>query len=246
MNRPKKLSLFAGIALTGTFALFLLVVSPVLSSALQDFLVFSPIIYRPAVPTVPPPIVKNVGNETNYVSSGDLHIVGDIYNATSNHTTSLYVPIRLLDSNNQVIDSENAGVFLSNLSPNDTTCYSAAFLNRTTGWSKIEIFAPEYDTTSNEPPKLSISSLSGAYNAQTGNYTINGSIKNDDHVTVYNVKAIGTLYDKNEKVVGCMAAYVDGALNLLMGRTANFKITFYDRDYKDVTRFRLQTDGFIQ
>jgi hypothetical protein len=137
-------------------------------------------------------------------------------------------------------------VFLSNFAPTDTTCYHAAFLNTTTGWAKYDVLPPKYGLASSSPPKLSLSGVFGAYDTQTKFYSITGSITNEDDSTVYLPKAIGTLYDKNGDVLGCMAAYIDGtSLYLQPDRTASFKITFDERDYKDVTRFRLQADGFI-
>jgi hypothetical protein len=110
------------------------------------------------------------------------------------------------------------------------------------GWSYYEFEAPTYDTDGQPLPNLTVFNDSGSYDPTFNWYKIIGQVRNDEVVLVTYVSPVGTIYTSSGTVVGCDFTYVNST-DLNPGQTSSFEMTFYTRDYSDVTSYRLQVDG---
>ena len=195
-------------------------------------------------PTVVQPGVYILPNYSSYVDNIDyLHIVGEVQNNTSNHLYFVKISANIFNSGGQLLDTDYTYIYLDNLPAGDKTCFDI-LLEEPAGWSYYEFETPTYWTNGEPLPNLTVFNDSGMYNSTYDQYEIIGQVRNDHGTRVEYVSPVGTLYNTSV-VVGCNFTYVNST-HLDPGQTSSFKITYYGRDYTDVTSYRLQVDGNTQ
>lgn len=222
------------------------------------FRMFLPLLYKqepPPTPTITPTIspsptptqttppgVYIIPNHTNYVNSiGSLHIVGEIWNNTSNHLRYVKVTVNIFNSNDQLVGTDYTYTYLDSLPAGKKTCFDL-FLTEPAGWTKYKFEAPTYWTDGNPLPNLTVSGDSGSYEPTFGWYEILGMVANDHGSTIEYVMPVGTLYNSANKVIGCDFTFVNST-HLNPGQSSSFDLTFLDRDYYDADHYKIQVDG---
>ena len=238
------------IALLLVFLLAILGIAVRAASSLQTFF---PIIERPVstptptltpVPT-PTPIpldVQILPNDSHYVDSIDyLNVVGEVLNNTSYDLSFVEITATFFNASGQPVDHGSAYIYLEDLPAWGYTCFEIS-VPVPSGWAYYQFEAPTYYTDGHPLPNLTILNDGGSYDPTFGSYDITGDVRNDEQVRVTFVSPVATLYNNLGKVVGCDSTYVDST-NLAPGQISSFDITFFSRDYSDVTFYRLQVDA---
>jgi hypothetical protein len=193
-------------------------------------------------PTSAPPGVHILPNHSYYVDSIDyLHVVGEIWNNTSNHLRFVKVSINVFNSNGQLVGTDFTYIYLDNLPAGEKTCYHN-LLEEPVGWAYYQFETPTYWTDGESLPNLTVLNHSGSYDPDFGWYEIIGLVRNDNGTQVDFVQPVGTLYNASSTVIGCNFTYVNST-DLPPGGISGFEILFTGRDYADVSWYRIQVDG---
>jgi hypothetical protein len=190
----------------------------------------------------PTPIILT--NHSSYSDGFSLHVLGEIQNNGSVGIRSIEVAAKLYNSNQDLLSRGTSYQALSILEPGDKTCFDISFYEFD-GWSYYIFEVPTYwETTSDTLLRnMIVHSDSGNYNS--GDYNVRGFVRNDNAFIVDSFEAIVTLYNTSGQVVGCRYEYYPN-VDLVSGQSALFNIPFYsfDRDYADVTSYRIQIDAW--
>jgi len=194
----------------------------------------------------PAPVV--LANHSHYTTSYDsLIVVGEVQNSGEVGLSPVNVVANLFGSNGQLVDTGTNGVYLSVLPPGDKTCFTIG-LDEPDGWSYYAFETPTYYSTSDDRlQNMTIYNDSGTYNPDGGSYRILGFVRNDNNARVRSIQPIVTLYNVSGTVIGCSYTFVNST-DLDPAQSSSFELTFsgYDRDYADVTAYRIQVDGDLQ
>lgn len=217
---------------------------------LKGHLVFSPIVIKQPSPTptasvTPTPAKLYVlDNYSHYVTSwGTLHLVGEVWNNTGKDVAGVQVKAQVYNRDDKLLANQTVQLYLEDLPADGTTCFDVIFFgDEVKGFSSYEFSEPTYARTGKDLPELTGSSISGNYDDETGDYEIKGSLKNQDDSRLSCVRAVGTLYNKSGKVVGCDYAYTS-SVDLNVNQTSSFTILFTGRNFDDVYEFVVQADG---
>jgi hypothetical protein len=209
----------------------------------EDTPTFTPTATNTPTPTIIPGGVIVLSNHSSFASSNDiLHIVGEVQNNTKYTLRNIKITADFYNKSNQFLESHSELTFMNDLPPGGKTCFNIA-LDEPEGWTYYR-FGPVTYLTDGEPlPDLNLLNVSGAYSPQYQYYRIAGRVRNDENVTVYEVRTIGTVYNVTGKVLGCNFHQVLGSLE--PDESSLFEIYFLDRDYVDVATYRVQADGDI-
>ncbi len=237
-------------------ALLLVLLSAILGigvSTASSLQTYFPIIDRAApTPTLTPtpaptptPIpldVQILPNDFYYIYSNTyLNVVGEVLNNTSYDLSFVEITAKFYNASGQLLDQGSAYIYLQYLPAWGYTCFEIS-VPIPSGWAYYQFEAPTYYTDGHPLPNLTILNDSGSYLPTLGWYEIIGQVRNDEGVSVTFVSPVATLYNDLGKVVGCDSVNVDST-NLTPGQISSFDITFLNRDYSDVTSYRLQVDG---
>jgi hypothetical protein len=185
-------------------------------------------------------------NDTYYVdSTGYIHFFGEVQNDTSYTLYDMKFIVDLFNSNNDLvaIGTRNWG-YTFYLPPGEKTCFEVS-VKEPADWSYYQIESPSYGPWPlASSTKITVVSHSGTYDPKSGNYDILGMVRNDNSVTYEYIKVSGSLYNNSEKVVGCGYSSTSNT-TLFPGQMTSFDlaITATERDYSDVTSYRLLASG---
>jgi hypothetical protein len=173
-------------------------------------------------------------------SIGQLHILGEVRNNTSQMPANVWIPVALYNDSGNIVATRGTYTYIS-LPAGETTCFDI-IMSPPAGWSYYVLGRPEPNGLGNPWPNVAVLNPTGSTTA-TG-YHITGQLRNDHGSQVSMVQPLGTLYNAAGKVVGCESTYIDG-WNLNPGQTASFEIKYDWRNYSDVTRSRVQVGGYL-
>jgi hypothetical protein len=195
-------------------------------------------------PTSIPYGVQILPNDFYYVDSIDyLNVVGEVLNNTRDNLRFVEITANFFNASGQLLDTDFTYTYLENLPAWDKTCFDIS-VPVPSGWLFYQFEAPTYWTDGQTLPNLVVLNDSGSYDPTSGGYDIIGQISNDEAFRVTYVSPVGTLYNNFDQVVGCDFTYVNNP-NLYPGQISSFDMTFFGRDYADVTSYRLQVDGTL-
>jgi hypothetical protein len=194
-----------------------------------------------------PPSVKILSGHYSYTDNdGSVHILGQLENQTGSDVTNLSIESSLKNSRNKVLESQTDMVFLSYLPVGKRTCFDIIYIDPPSGWSSYALSSPAYSVATGTQPDLEITSPNGDYDSSSGDYTLSGNVRNDGISRVDIVKVIGSLYDRNDKILGCANNYINSLPpSLYSNQSSSFTIDFYGRDFDNVDDYKLQPDGYI-
>lgn len=183
-----------------------------------------------------------LSNYSHYVDSIDyLHIVGEVYNDTSNYLRFVKITANVFDSSGQLLDTDFSYTYLDSLPPDDKTCFHI-LMSEPDGWAYYEFEDPTYWTDGAPLPNLTIVNDSSSYDPNYGWYEILGQVRNDHGARVEYVSPVGTVYNSSSTVIGCDFTFVNST-HLEPGQISSFEMLFTGRDYGDGSSYRLQVDG---
>jgi len=173
---------------------------------------------------------------------GDTCVVGEVLNNTGYSIPPVEVRIDFYDENGKTVGTGVGFTELSNLPATDKTCFKAC-LEDAPEWSTYQFQLPIYELIGEPAAEgLTILDHTGAYDPDSGNYSIVGRVLNTGDSRARVVEVIGTLYDASGTVIGCEWQPVD-YMHIDPGQVSFFEIAFLDRDYSDVDSYRLQVYG---
>jgi hypothetical protein len=229
------------------FVLLLVMLGLGVSVALA-YRTYLPIVNKQATPTITPsptsiPLdVQILPNDSYYIDSyGSLNVLGEVLNNSNADLSFVKITVNFYNASGQPLDSYYAYTYLDDLPAWESTCFQVS-VPVPSGWAYYQFEAPTYYTDGRPFPNLTVLNDSGSYNSTYGWYDITGDVRNNESVTIYSVSPVGTLYDNLGNVVGCDFILVDST-DLTPGAISPFDITFFGRDYSDVTSYKLQVDG---
>ena len=191
----------------------------------------------------PTPAVSILANNTSFVDiSNNLHIVGQVENRSANNVEFVKITANVFNASNQLVAVDFAFTMLRVLTPNQQACYHIV-MPQPANWTHYELEGT-YVVGGVTAPSLTKLSVTTGYDG-TGVPKILGQIRNDGNGRANSVQAIGTLFNVNNKVIGCDSAYVSST-NLNSGQTSSFQINFWPYSYPPIDTFSLQAYGIPQ
>jgi hypothetical protein len=198
-------------------------------------------IYLPLVNS-PKSEVRVLPISSHYEADNTLNIVGEVLNYTSNNIGSVKVTIHFFDASGQPVGTTSNYTYIW---PNDLPSGEKGCFKITMGippnWSYYQFEAPTYILSSTSSG-LTIFGDSGLYNPSSKGYIINGQVRNNGNQRSNNVGVSGTLYNAYSVPVGCEHGTVN-TTNIAPGQSSSFIINFLERDYVDVTYYKLRVAG---
>jgi hypothetical protein len=213
-------------------------------AARQNVHSFLPMLFTYADP------VTILPTHTSYVTDwGSVHVVGEVWNRTGEHLTSVQISAALYNHNGRYLASQSAFTYLDNLPSGYSTCFDVTFLNPPGSLDpdhySYSLQNPTYSKDGQPLPALSPLGMRSGYEAGSGMYWITGKVRNDAGRPVECVRPVATLYNRSGKVIGCEVSSVEG-YNLEQEEVKPFELYFDDRDYADGDSYWLQVCGFLQ
>ena len=181
-------------------------------------------------------------NYTDYMSSGYLLIVGEVYNGSANYLQFVKINVNLFNSSGQLIATDSGYVSVDSLSPWTKGCFTIMVIDPG-NWSWYTLGSLTYWSDAGPPPNLALYNHSGTYDSYWGDYEIIGLMRNDDSVFIDFAEAIATLYNSQGKVVECDSGY-GSDYSLDPGQVTSFTIWSILGDYADVASYALVADGW--
>jgi len=186
------------------------------------------------------PAALILANETWFVDISDnLHIVGQVENRGSINIEFVKVTANVFNASNQVIAVDFAFTMQRVLSPGQRGCYHV-LMDEPANWTRYELEGTYFNGGVSAPSLVALNVTTG-YDG-TGVPEILGQVRNDGSGRAEFVRAIGTLFDVNNRVIGCDSAYVSST-DLNPGQTSSFRIGFFPHTYPPINSFSLQVHG---
>jgi hypothetical protein len=152
--------------------------------------------------------------------------------------TSVIVKVNFFDVDGHLVGTKNTYLWPLHLPALEQGCFSIS-TDVSANWNYYQFEGLTYGI-SDTSTGLTIFDDSGLYNSYNGEYRIIGQVRNDGNQNPTSVGLSGTLYNVAGVPVGC--GHVNNA-GLDPGQASSFRIDFWDRNYNDVTYYRLQVAG---
>ncbi len=206
---------------------------------------YSDVILTAGTPSPAPAPIEGVQVLLNHSSYSDslnnLHVVGEVLNNSSSTISSVGISVNFLDSSGTLVGYSFTSVKMDQkLPPGEQTCFKTTVRNP--GNVDSYIFEPVTALSEGDIPAiplLTVTEDSGSYDNMSGSYSISGTIRNDSGRPVEYVYPIATLYTEEGLVAGCNDTS-EYATPLDDGQSSSFAMTLSERDFVDVTSYRLQ------
>ncbi len=201
--------------------------------------------YRTFLPFVgkPSPLLVHA-NHFGFVDTfGYGVVVGEAENISGANLQWPQISADFVDGNGNVVGTGSGpiGIWqLGHLPVGTTTCFivrSSAPLS----FSTYRLHEPSAAIGGRGWLQIGMSGLNGHYNADNGDYGITGYMTNSTQSNLDSIQAVATLYDHNGRVIGCRGWSASGPF--APGQSVLLFMFFPERDYADVTAFRVQADG---
>jgi hypothetical protein len=182
------------------------------------------------------------GNFTYFVAeNNDLHIFGEVQNDSERNLDSVKVTVDLLDSEGTFTGAESAGLWLADLPAGDRACFHLLFPNPPS-WAVFEFRELEYGLAGLRLPGLVFRDDSGSYDPDREVYSIIGTVQNVHGSPLDEVKVVGTLYNRENRVIGCQYANPNSP-HLEPEDVSAFFLFFRTGDLSAADHYRLQAGG---
>lgn len=181
-----------------------------------------------------------------YVEAGEsptLHLVGEISNQTSTALSGIVLRAELVTAPGKTPLSFTGTLPLTVLPPNEKTCFNL-YTTAPTDFSAARVRVLSYATEGAEPPALQAQAATAGFDRSQNWYHLSGSVANPEGLLLNNLKVVATLYDPAGQVLGCQASYATFSTEN-PSQPASFNLFFMDRDYSQVSGYRLQTSAAL-
>ena len=193
---------------------------------------------KPTPPPLPPGVTVLPTQSYLKDYSGDLQIVGEIYNNTS--STIKYVEINANVFNGTSLVATDYTFTVRDLVPPKTKACFKIYTDYPGAYSRVDFEPVSYWNTSDRQPSLSLSNISKQLD-YSGDIKIIGIIKNNESTSVNYPNVIGTFYNSNGMVIDCSYTYAN-TYPLYQGQSSSFEM--YTNAPGNLTvYYALQTDG---
>lgn len=198
-------------------------------------------------PTMPPQsggVVTQPNSTYDEGESGSLIFFGEVENQTQQLQIPLSFSIDLLQDGNVVAALTYSHDLVGYLLPNTKDCFA---IQTDAGpyppFDSYIIRNPTYHTTYRPVVPLRVEEVTITLES-TNRLMVRGVIHNDEENAVTEGEAKITLYDGNDRVVGCSTLYSDDYFTIGDGESLAFEERFSVRsDYSDVVRAGVQAAG---
>lgn len=206
----------------------------------DDILDLLPAILAGAKREPPPPPGVTVLPTQSYQEdySGELQIVGEIYNNTTSNIEYVKIVANVFNGTSFVATGYTS-TQRDIIPPKTKSCF-LIWTDYPGPYSRVDFEPIDYDNTSDRLPALSLKHVSSGPD-HFGDIEVLGFVNNNDTKTVEYSKIIGTFYNSNGKVIECDYAYTS-IVTLAPGQSSSFKINT-NTSASQVANYILQTDG---
>ena len=195
-------------------------------------------------PTVTPALLMVLPNDSYYIDAQNyLNVYGEVYNATGKVNTQVRIIAFAFNSNGSLVGQKYNDELVDPLPIRERGCFHIA-LQQPTNWSYYELQITNAGVSGARIANLAVLNLNGFYDATDGSFTICGEIRSDDLRQVTNVGAVGTIYDRNDRVIGCRRGLAN-SVQLSPGQTSTFSLNFSERDYAEAWSYRVVATGGV-
>ena len=193
---------------------------------------------KPTPPPLPPGVTVLPTQSYLKDYSGDLQIVGEIYNNT---TSSIkYVEINANVFNGTSLVATDFTYTVRDIVPPKTKACFKIYTDYPGAYTRVDFEPVSYWNTSDRQPSLSLSNISKQTD-YSGDIKIIGMIKNNESISVDYPSIIGTYYNSSGKVIDCNFTFAN-TYPLAQGQSSSFEM--YTNAAANITvNYALQTDG---
>ncbi|MGI0016907.1 MAG: FxLYD domain-containing protein, partial [Nitrososphaera sp.] len=142
--------------------------------------------------TTLPPGVSVLDSHSYFIDSINyLHIVGEVFNNTTDHLRFVKITANLFNGA-QLVATDFTFTHLDHLPAGEKTCFSVS-LEQPANWTAYQFESPTYLTMGEPLPNLPLLNVSSSIDPTFGWHEIIGQVRNDHGVTVNYVQPVGTL-----------------------------------------------------
>lgn len=170
--------------------------------------------------------------------SGDLLVIGEIYNNTSSYMRFVDITANIFNNGNFVA-TDFTYVNKEIMAPRTKSCFKM-YTGYPGAYTQVKFEKPTYSTTSNRPANLSLSNVSRTVD-YSGDLKVIGFVTNRSNTTIDFVSVVGTFYKSNGKAIDCDYSYASNS-TLTPNQSSSFDI-WTSTPSSSVTSFVLQPDG---
>jgi hypothetical protein len=181
------------------------------------------------------PVLANLpipGSDVFEDSWGDLHVVGEVLNNTSNNVNGIEINVTFYNSTGGVVGTASTCAYIGGWSwdpplvPSRKSPFHIELWDPPTDWSSYR-FVVVYEVADESPlTGLQVVNVTTHYDSY-GRYHVLGEVENNEAVTVSSVEAIIALYDDTGLVINCGSEYTNPSI-LTPGQKGAFDISFSD------------------
>ena len=189
--------------------------------------------------------IKILNNSSMYIEKSEieiLHIVGEIANNSQNPIRNISVTAVLYPANRTTaISTINASPFSQVLAPGEKTCFNL-YLEKPTAYARYELSQLNYEVGTEPTSTFETRQVTAGWDEDNDWYMLRGQVQNTGETPFADVRVTVTLYDSNNKVIGCDQTFVlyEGENPFSAG---TFSLYFMDQLYNQVSTYRLQVVG---
>lgn len=181
-----------------------------------------------------------------YLEAGEsptLHLLGEVSNRTSTALSGIVLRAELETGLGKAPLTFTGTLPLTVLPPNEKTCFNL-YTTAPANFSAARVRVLSYATEGTEPPALQAQAVTAGFDHSQNWYHLSGSVANPGVLLLNNLKVVATLYDPAGKVLGCQATYAAFSTES-PSQPASFNLFFMDRDYSQVSAYRLQSSAEV-
>jgi hypothetical protein len=189
--------------------------------------------------------VKILNNSSMYIEKSEieiLHIVGEIANNSPDPIHNISLTALLYPANGTTaISTIHASPFISALAPGEKTCFNL-YLEKPKAYARYELTGLKYEVGTEPTSAFETRQVTAGWDEDNDWYMLSGQVQNTGKTPFADVRVIATLYDSNNKVIGCDQTFVlYESENPFSAGT--FSLYFMDQLYNQVSTYRLQVVG---
>jgi len=189
--------------------------------------------------------VKILNNSSMYIEKSEieiLHIVGEIANNSPDPIHNISLTALLYPANGTTaISTIHASPFITALAPGEKTCFNL-HLEKPKTYARYELTGLNYEVGAEPSSTFETRQVTAGWDEDNDWYMLSGQVQNVSTTPFADVRVIATLYDSNNKVIGCDQTFVlyDSENPFSAG---TFSLYFMDQLYNQVSTYRLQVVG---
>ena len=189
--------------------------------------------------------VKILNNSSMYIEKSEieiLHIVGEIANDSPDPIHNISLTALLYPANGTTaVSTIHASPFVTALAPGEKTCFNL-YLEKPKAYARYELTGLNYEVGTEPTSTFETRQISAAWDEDNDWYMLSGQVQNTGKTPFADVRVVATLYDSNNKVIGCDQTFVlyESENPFSVG---TFSLYFMDQLYNQVSSYRLQVVG---